>query len=129
MKNFEIREATARDAVAVIEYLKIVGSETNNLTFGADGFPVTPEIEAKIIESKKTDEHSVMYLAIKDNQIIGSASLDGMPRRMKHRAEIGISVIKEQWGKGVASELMKEVIAYAKEHGIEIINAEIRADI
>ncbi len=128
MSDFIIREALASDAFDVIEYLKRVGAETNNLTFGAEGFPVTPELEAKIIESKRTDERSVMYVAVKNNKIIGSGSLDGLPRRMKHRAEAGISVVKDEWGKGVATALMQALIDYANEHNIEIINAESRVD-
>ena len=37
MKDIEIREALAEDAERLIEYMKIVGGETENLTFGEGG--------------------------------------------------------------------------------------------
>ena len=35
--TFEIVRAQAQDAAALLEYLKIVGGETDNLSFGAEG--------------------------------------------------------------------------------------------
>lgn len=43
MEGIIIREALAKDAEQMIEYLKIVGGETDNLTFGETGLPVTVE--------------------------------------------------------------------------------------
>ena len=36
-----IREASEEDAEQIIAYLKIVGGETENLTFGESGFSIT----------------------------------------------------------------------------------------
>lgn len=47
---------------------------------------------------------------------------------MSHRAELSIAVRKRYWGQGIGSMLMKELIQYAKENGIEIINLDVRKD-
>ena len=47
---------------------------------------------------------------------------------MCHRAELGITVKKNYWGQGIGSLLMQELINYARENGIEIINLEVRSD-
>ena len=47
---------------------------------------------------------------------------------MNHRAELGITVLKSEWDKGLGSRLLKMAIEYAKSHGIEIINLEVRSD-
>lgn len=39
MQNIIIREATPADAAACMKHSRRVGSETDNLSFGADGFP------------------------------------------------------------------------------------------
>lgn len=39
MEKIIIREAMAEDAGQIIAYTKIVGGETENLTFGEAGFP------------------------------------------------------------------------------------------
>lgn len=71
---------------------------------------------------------SVFYCAWKDSVLAGTANLGRMPRRMSHRAELGISVLKSEWNNGIGTELMKHIIDYAKENGIEIINLEVRSD-
>lgn len=43
--NFEIVRAQAEDAAALLDYLKIVGGETENLSFGAEGVPLDVEAE------------------------------------------------------------------------------------
>lgn len=123
-----IREAMAEDAEQIIAYTKIVGGETENLTFGETGFPVTLEQEEKFLKSVLNDKTSVHLVACKDGEIIGEGSLSGLPRRMCHRAELGITVRKIYWGQGIGSLLMKELIKYAKENGIELLNLDVRSD-
>lgn len=45
MKNssYEIVRAQAGDAAALLEYLKIIGGETDNLSFGPEGVPLDEE--------------------------------------------------------------------------------------
>ena len=45
MDNIEIRQAVPDDAEALIEYLNMIGGESDNLTFGKDEFPITAEQE------------------------------------------------------------------------------------
>lgn len=128
--NITIEKAIPEDAQAIIEYLKIIGGETDNLTFGPEGLPISVEDEIKYIEAHRNSTSSVMYIAKKDGKIVGDASFDGMlSARMKHRGELGISVIKSEWGKGIGSMLMEKVIDFAKNeaHG-EIISLEVRSD-
>lgn len=42
---FAIERARAEDAAALLDYLKIVGGETENLSFGAEGVPLDLETE------------------------------------------------------------------------------------
>lgn len=128
MEDFDIREASPEDAEQLITFLSKVGGETDYLSFGKEGLPVSKEAEEKFIQSMKEEEHSVLYAAWKDGKIVGDASLNGFPRRMSHRAEFGISVAKAEWGQGIGSALLRKIIEYAKEHTIELINLEVRSD-
>ena len=94
MDNIIIKEASPEDALARIEYSKKIGVETDNLSFGAEGFPISVEGEAEYIESLLKDERSCSFFAWRDGEIIGDVSLSGMPRRMNHRAELGLTVLK-----------------------------------
>jgi len=128
MRDIIIREAAIDDAEKLIEYTGIIGGETDNLTYGAEGLPLTVEQEKGFLQNMSEDEHSVFYCAWRDSVLVGTANLSGMPRRMSHRAELGISVLKAEWNNGVGTELMNHIIDYAKGHGIEIINLEVRSD-
>ncbi len=47
---------------------------------------------------------------------------------MQHRADLSISVAKDHWGCEIGTMLMKELIDYAKSHGIELLNLDVRSD-
>lgn len=48
---------------------------------------------------------------------------------MKHRGELGISVIKAEWGQGIGSMLLQSVIDFAKNTAhADIISLEVRSD-
>ncbi len=70
MQNIIIREATPADAAACMEHSRRVGSETDNLSFGADGFPISIEGEKEYIEMMHEAPRSVLYVAIKDGEVI-----------------------------------------------------------
>jgi len=123
-----IEEAIPEYAKERIEYSKRIGSETDNLSFGKEGFPISVEDEKEYIRAIGNDDKSVEYFAWKNGVLIGSASLSGLPRRMNHRAELGLTVLKSEWNKGLGSRLLKMAIEYAKSHGIKIINLEVRSD-
>ena len=42
---FVIERARAEDGAALLQYLKIIGGETNNLSFGPEGVPLIVEAE------------------------------------------------------------------------------------
>lgn len=126
--SYTIQEAKPEDAEALIEYLKVIGGETDNLTFGAGGFPVTVEEEREYIEKKKADDRSIMLSVWEDGKIIGNAHIEALTRRLSHRAGLGVTVLKEAWGRGIGTALMERLIAYAREHEIEIIELQVRCD-
>lgn len=44
------------------------------------------------------------------------------------RTEIGLSVLKDYWGPGIASRLLDTMISFGKSSHIEIITPEVRSD-
>ena len=125
---FVIERARAEDAAALLDYLKIVGGETENLSFGAEGVTLTIEEEETYLGKQCESADNVQYLAKANGEIIGTASLNRKPRRMSHRGEFGISLKKAWWGCGAASALAGAVLGFAKENGFEQLNLEVRSD-
>lgn len=128
MDNIEIRELLPEDAEQMIEYLKKIGGETDNLTFGKEGLPITVEQEKEFLRQAHESKQSVHYGAWKNGQIIGHSNLSGFPRRMSHRAEMSLAVMKSEWNQGIGSMLVEKLIHYARQNEIEIIQLEVRSD-
>ena len=128
IKDVIIKEALPEDAEARIAYSKQVGSETDNLSFGKEGFPISLEEEQEEIRTFSKDPKSVCYFAWKNGNLVGSGELRAFPRRMSHRAELGITVVKAEWNSGIGTKLMQKLIDYAEENDVELIYLEVRRD-
>ena len=125
---FVIERARAEDAAAMLNYLKIVGGETENLSFGAEGVSLDLEAEQDHLRMQSESTDNVQYLAKVKDEIIGTASLNRKHKRMSHRGVFGISLKKAWWGCGAASALMEAILAFAKENDFEQLNLEVRSD-
>ena len=126
--HFVVELARAEDGAALLQYLKIIGGETNNLSFGPEGVPLSVEAEEAYLRAQEGSADNVQYLARVDGEIIGTASLNRKPNRMRHRGEFGISLKKAWWGCGAASALAEAILAFARENGFEQLNLEVRGD-
>ncbi len=126
--NIVIEKASPADANALLEYLKQLGGETDNLTFGEEGLPLTVEEEEAYIIQSNNSPNELMLLAKDNGKIIGDAGLSRLPRRLGHRGDLGIGVLKEYWNKGVGTLLLNEVINYAKNNSFEFIDLQVRSD-
>ena len=128
--NITYREAEPSDAGKFLEYSKIVGSETDNLTFGAEGLSLTISQEADFIRKFAGNPGSVMIVAFDEGELIGTGAVSvvsGKPR-FAHRSEIAISVRKDYWGKGIGTGIMNILMDFAKKSGAEVLELEVRSD-
>lgn len=128
MNDFIIENVRPEDAAAILEYLKAVGGETDNLNMGAEGLPTTVENEEAFLRSMIGSPDGVMYTAKEDGEIIGIAHVSRLKRRMSHRASIGVSVRRCAWHRGVGTALMDKLVAFSRNNGIEQLELEVRSD-
>ena len=84
MKDFIIENARPEDAVAILDYLKIVGGETDNLNMGAEGIPIAVEVEEAFLRSMLNSSDDVMYAAKADGEIIGIERHHGLHHALEH---------------------------------------------
>ncbi len=128
--KIQIRKAEVSDAEKVIEYMKTVYGESENLTAAPHEFEVTIKQEEDFINNTNNSINSVMLIGLIDGEIVSIASLSGSQRkRMQHQVGFGISVLKKYWGLGVGTKMMEEVIKFAnKNEVIEVIHLTVRAD-
>lgn len=128
MDAIKIQRAAPEDAQTLLDYLRRIGGESDNLSFGGEGLPFSVEQEAEFIRSYLGETKSILLVAKNGDEIVGNGSLDVLPRRMSHRAELGISVVRDHWGRGIGSKLMTELIKHGNVIGLDGISLEVRTD-
>ena len=124
-----LRRPKEEDAEAMIEYLNIVGGESDNLLFGKNEFRLTMEQEREHIKSVNINDNALMLLGIIDNQIISVSQVSAPNRkRIAHNSELAISVKKEYWSMGIGTAVMEVLIDFAKNHEtIKTISLGVKA--
>lgn len=125
-----IRKAIKSDAKALIEYLNIIGGESDFLTFGIGQFGRSIEQEEEFIENALNKENALFIIAEINGEIVGNLNFSGGPRqRNAHVGEFGVSVLKEYWGNSIGEELVKYLINWSKNSGIiRKLNLRVRTD-
>ena len=127
--NIEYCEAKSDDAKEIINYLNIVTSQTDNLNYGNNEINLNTIQEMEFIQEMHENDNSVMLLAKDGDKIVGISTLKGPKEsRLKHRADLSVSVLKEYWHQGIGSNLVSAVIGYGVEAEIEIIDLEVVTD-
>ena len=129
-KTAILRSPIKEDAQAMIDYLNIIGGESDFITFGKNEFSMSVEAEQDYIERINSMDNSKNVLIIIENEIVGIASITSVQKeRMKHNGTLGISIRKKYWGIGLGSEIMTYLIDWAKSNKItKKINLLVRED-
>lgn len=129
-KTAILRSPIKEDAQAMIDYLNIIGGESDFITFGKNEFSMNVEAEQDYIERINSMDNSKNILIIIEDEIVGIASITSVQKeRMKHNGTLGISIRKKYWGIGLGSEIMAYLIDWAKSNKItKKINLLVRED-
>lgn len=125
-----ITRARAEDALEILELSKILGGETDNLSFGSAGIPVSEQQEREYLSAMAESERDLFLTARMDGALVGTANYTTFSRRrMAHRGEIGMAIRKSAWGLGIGSILMTQLLDFAKNTAkAEIVSLEVRSD-
>ena len=122
-----LRNPTAADAEALIEYLKITAAETPYLTQYPEEISYTPEAEQEVLEKKLEAERGIMIVAEVDGKIIGNSSFGPVSEkiRSRHRCSLGIALFKAYRGLGIGSALFEQLLYEAEKCGYEQAELEV----
>lgn len=119
--RFVIRKATPYDAVELLQYLKIVGSETDFLSFGKEGIGLT------VTQEKDFLLKNICFVAYENDRIVASATAIQEQRRHSHVFVLGISVLQEYWGHGLGGTIIDKIIEEVKKIGGKKIILHVNA--
>lgn len=120
-QTLEMRNGTPDDAEQLLRVFNETHAETDYLFTYPDENTFTVEQEAEFLEANEKSEREIEILAFIDGKLVGSSGVEsiGSKDKVKHRAEFGISVLKEYWGLGIGRALTNAAIECAKAAGYE----------
>ena len=126
----QINKAAKGDAAGMVEFLNLIGGESDNLLFGANGFHMAAEAEEIFIENLLESDVSALLVGKIEDEIVCVGSIMTSPKeRISHQAELSISVKKKYWGLGIGTYLMEAMISFAKRNGqTEILHLGVKND-
>ena len=127
-KNLILTSPKIENAQEIADYLNTIAGQTRFMSIDIDDAEATREGEEKWITEIAKDEKSLNVIAQVDGKIVGLGNVN--PKRIsriryRHACLIGISILKEYWGLGIASAIMSELIDFAKKTGFEQIELDV----
>ncbi len=128
-RQAELSYVVESDAAAVLDYVERIAVETDFATFGAGEFGVTYEQELAFLRTLADGSQGLMIKATIDGVMVGNALLGRSTRpRIRHVADLGLSVRRAFWGYGLGRALCQTIFAQAKQFGVTRIALRVRAD-
>lgn len=129
-KEALLRNGDAEDGQAVFENFNQTHAETDFLLSYPDENSYDAEQEAQFLKDKTESPNEIEIVAIVDGKVAGTAGIEavGKKYKLKHRAEFGISILKEYWGLGLGKALTNACIKCAKEAGYEQLELDVVAE-
>lgn len=124
------RRAQESDAGKIVDFYNFVGGETSYLSFEKDEYPMNVKEQEEEIRSLEGKKASIMLLAMDGEEIAGIATIHSSAKiKARHDGELGIVVAKKYQGQGIGTELIRQLIDWAKGNGVTTrISLDTRAD-
>lgn len=115
-----VRSATVDEATELLDYLNKVSAETDFLLRGADDQKLTLEDEKQFIQSGLESPTKYNICVFCDGEIAGTCSLFWSDKKkVAHRGNIGIAILKKYWNLGIGTELFKIMIELGKKNNMK----------
>ncbi|MBZ4683211.1 MAG: acetyltransferase, family [Fusobacteriales bacterium] len=127
--NYTIKQTEIKDANAIIDYLYTIAGESNTITFSQSEMTLTVEKEIEFIKTTINSKNNLMLIAKQNNEIISLLTVFSSSKpRLSHVGEIGISVLKKYWNKGIASNMFNEMFKWVENSNLSKLSLRVRED-
>jgi len=129
-KEAWLRNGDVSDRNAAYENFNATHAETDYLLSYPEENSFDPEQEGQFLKEKAESPNEIEILAVVDGKVIGMAGIEavGTKYKVKHRAELGISILREYWGLGLGKALTKACIQCARDAGYVQLELNVVAD-
>ena len=111
-----LRNGTAEDGQALVDIFNLTHSETDFLLTYPDEVSLVEADEAQYLKERTENPRAIEILAEIDDEVVASAGIEavGTKEKLRHRAELGVSVARAAWGLGIGRALVRACIKCAR---------------
>lgn len=120
--SYVIRSALPGDAAALSNLRLQIDGETEFMDRErGEGF-IDPAGFEEIIRTDTEEARNLFLVAEAEGRLLGFCRCQGSSlKRLAHRVEFGICILKEFWGYGVGRNLLQQTVTWADAAGVEKI--------
>jgi RimJ/RimL family protein N-acetyltransferase len=124
--TYTIRSAIESDAETLSELRPRIDGETEYMDRErGEGFISITGFK-QLIKSDSENSRNIFLVALVDGRIVGYSRCEGTYlKRVAHKVEFGVCVLKDFWGYGIGKNLLKESISWADRSGIKKITLHV----
>ncbi|PGM53754.1 GNAT family N-acetyltransferase [Bacillus sp. AFS053548] len=124
--QYIIRHAVLTDAKQLSSLRVQIDGETENLDREAgEAFIDQKGFEQLIISDTETLKNLFLVAEVQD-KILGFSRCEGSQlKRLSHKVEIGVCVLKEYWGYSIGKNLLKQSISWADTNDLHKMNLSV----
>ena len=116
-----VRTPRKEDGQAVLDFMVQCNGETEFVIRYPDEFTITGEQEGDILENMAQSAYDLSVACFDGEKCIANAGINFSNRdKLKHRANVGIGILKDYWRQGIATALF-EILTEAAEARPEVV--------
>ncbi|HDR7623713.1 GNAT family N-acetyltransferase [Bacillus mycoides] len=124
--TYTVRSAVQTDAEQLSEIRVQIDGETENMDREAgEGF--IDKIGFQKIVKTDSEEMKNLFLVVEvHNRIVGFSRCEGSNlKRLSHKVEFGVCILREFWGYGMGKSLLQQSIQWADENEVKKISLQV----
>ncbi|MDJ1476146.1 GNAT family N-acetyltransferase [Bacillus sp. LS15-K4] len=124
--TYTVRSAAETDAEQLSKIRVQIDGETENMDREAgEGFIDKVGFQ-KIIKADSEEMKNLFLVAEVHNQIVGFSRCEGSNlKRLSHKVEFGVCILREFWGYGMGKSLLQQCIQWADENEVKKISLQV----
>lgn len=114
-----LRNGMESDAAEVLDCFNVTHGETDFLLSYPDENTFDLEKEREYLAQKEASGREIEICAVVDGHVAGTAGIGAVGERdkVKHRADFGIGIKKDYWGRGIGRALTEACVECACQAG------------
>ena len=125
MSEFLIRSASPRDAAALVELGREVGSEPEGWLISRNDWRSVAE-ERRYLRSLRGYGHAAVFVAEANGGVVGRLSIARDPHPASHHvADLGLMVAASHRRRGIGRALLERAVAWAQEAGVRKLELHV----